>query len=113
MRQQNQKNEVVDQTGIPTELPPTKARTVIVKPNRIPIEHQKAEDKFVVTKELKNKIIAVCNQKIAQKGTHVGLSFYAFFAYQNDNPELLMEAAIWWILTQKLDHVEKAVNIKE
>lgn len=113
MRQQNQKNEVVDQTGIPTELSPTKARTVIVKPNRIPIEHQKAEDKFVVTKELKNKIIAVCNQKIAQKGTHVGLSFYAFFANKNDNPELLMEAATWWILTQKLDHFEKAVKIKE
>ena len=31
---------------------------------------------------------------------------------QNDNPELLMEAANWWIMQHKLDHFEKAVKIK-
>ncbi|WP_349632021.1 DUF6500 family protein [Bermanella sp. WJH001] len=49
---------------------------------------------------------------MAEKGENVGLSFYAFFANKNDNPELLMEAATWWILTNKLDHFEKAVKIK-
>tara|TARA_R110002050_G_scaffold104052_6_gene213338 strand:+ start:42195 stop:42419 length:225 start_codon:yes stop_codon:yes gene_type:complete len=63
-------------------------------------------------KVLKDKIVEVCNKKIAQKGTNVGLSFYAFFANKNDNPELLMEAATWWIKTHKLDHFEKAVKIK-
>jgi hypothetical protein len=62
---------------------------------------------------LKRKIIEVCNAKIAQKGDNVGLSFYAFFANKNDNPELLMEAAVWWITTHKLDHFEKAVKIKQ
>ena len=62
---------------------------------------------------LKAKIIDVCNKKIAQKGTNVGLSFYAFFANKNDNPELLLEAATWWIQTHRLDHFEKAVKIKE
>jgi Family of unknown function (DUF6500) len=62
---------------------------------------------------LKQKIIEVCDNKIAQKGEGVGLSFYAFFANKNDNPQLLMEAAEWWILTQKLDHFEKAVKIKK
>ena len=61
---------------------------------------------------LKNKMIAVCNAKIAAKGTNVGLSFYAFFANKNENPELLMEVATWWIMTHKLDHFEKAVKIK-
>lgn len=60
---------------------------------------------------LKEKIIQVCNTKIEQKGTNVGLSFYAFFANKNDNPVLLMEAATWWIETHKLDHFEKAVKI--
>jgi len=41
---------------------------------------------------LKQKVILVCDTKIAQKGEGVGLSFYAFFANKNDNPELLMEA---------------------
>ena len=27
---------------------------------------------------LKQKIISVCNEKIAEKGSNVGLSFYAF-----------------------------------
>ncbi|TYB74430.1 hypothetical protein ES676_07070 [Bizionia saleffrena] len=61
---------------------------------------------------LKEKIIAVCNKKIEQKGESVGLSFYAFFANKNDDPELLMEAATWWIGTHQLDHFEKAVKIK-
>ena len=61
---------------------------------------------------LKEKIIAVCNEKISKKGTNVGLSFYAFFSNKNDNPELLMEAAEWWIKTHRLDHFEKAVKIK-
>ena len=61
---------------------------------------------------LRHKILAVCDKKIAQKGESVGISFYAFFANKNDNPDLLMEAAIWWIQTHKLDHFEKAVKIK-
>ncbi|ALO34874.1 hypothetical protein CMT41_09200 [Colwellia sp. MT41] len=61
---------------------------------------------------LQEKIIAVCDKKIAQKGTNVGLSFYAFFANKNDDAELLMEAATWWIITHKLDHFEKALKIK-
>ncbi|WP_458627426.1 DUF6500 family protein [Winogradskyella sp. PC D3.3] len=66
-----------------------------------------------MTSALKDKIIAVCDKKIAQKGTNVGISFYAFFKNKNDNPELLMEAATWWIKTHQLDHFEKAVKIKE
>lgn len=62
---------------------------------------------------LKNKIMTVCDKKIEQKGEHVGLSFYAFFANKNDDPELLMSAATWWIETHKLDHFEKALKIKK
>jgi len=62
--------------------------------------------------KLKQKMISVCNAKIEQKGLNVGLSFYAFFANKNDDPEMLMEAAQWWIMTHKLDHFEKAVKIK-
>ena len=62
---------------------------------------------------LKQKMIAVCDRKIEQKGEGVGLSFYAFFANKNDDPELLMSAATWWIKTHKLDHFEKAVKIKK
>ena len=61
---------------------------------------------------LKQKIVAVCDAKIAAKGATVGLSFYAFFANRNDDPELLMEAATWWIQTHRLDHFEKAEKIK-
>ena len=60
---------------------------------------------------LKRKNIQVCQQKIAQKGDAVGVSFYAFFANRNDDPELLMEAATWWIQTHGLDHFEKASKI--
>lgn len=66
-----------------------------------------------MNQEIKQKIIAVCNEKIAKKGTNVGLSFYAFFENKNNNPELLMEVAEWWIKTNKLDHFEKAVKIKK
>lgn len=62
---------------------------------------------------LKQKIIKVCNEKITKKGENVGISFYAFFANKNDDPELLMEAATWWIKTHKLDHFEKAKKIKQ
>jgi len=62
---------------------------------------------------LKKKIIEVCNNKIEKKGANVGLSFYAFFANKNDDPELLMEAAKWWIITHRLDHFEKAIKIKK
>ena len=61
---------------------------------------------------LRQKAIAVCAAKIAAKGEGVGLSFYAFFANRNDDPELLMEAATWWIKTHRLDHFEKATKIK-
>jgi len=60
---------------------------------------------------LRDKIIQVCKKKIEQKGDNVGVSFYAFFANQNDNPALLMEAATWWIQTHQLDHFEKATKI--
>lgn len=63
--------------------------------------------------DLKRKIVSVCDAKIAQKGEGVGLSFYAFFANWNDDPETLMQVAEWWIRTQKLDHFEKAVKIRK
>ena len=63
-------------------------------------------------KELRELFINGCNEKIQKKGNTVGLSFYAFFKNKNDNPELLMEAANWWIMQHKLDHFEKAVKIK-
>lgn len=62
---------------------------------------------------LRRTMIEVCNRKIAQKGPAVGLSFYAFFANKNDDPERLMEAAQWWIREHQLDHFEKAVKIKQ
>lgn len=65
-----------------------------------------------MTPTLRDKIIATCAAKIQAKGTNVGLSFYAFFANKNDDPELLMEAATWWIKTHQLDHFEKAVKIQ-
>ena len=63
--------------------------------------------------ELKRKILQVCEAKIAQKGNTVGLSFYAFFANKNDNPEALMEVTEWWIRDHQLDHFEQAVKIKQ
>lgn len=61
---------------------------------------------------LRLKAIKICDAKIAQKGDGVGLSFYGFFANKNDDPELLMEAAEWWIRTHQLDHFEKAVKVR-
>lgn len=61
---------------------------------------------------LRRKAIDVCDARIARKGDAVGLSFYAFFANRNDDPELLMEAADWWIRKHSLDHFEKAVKIR-
>ena len=66
----------------------------------------------VLREELRKKIIEICDQKIEKKGVEVGVSFYAFFKNKNDNPEVLMEAARWWIETHKLDHFEKAMKIK-
>lgn len=66
-----------------------------------------------MTDEFKTYMIKICEDKIQTKGTNVGLSFYVFFANKNDHPELLMEVARWWILTNKLDHFEKATKIKE
>lgn len=65
-----------------------------------------------MTPALRDRIVAVCDRKIATRGPTVGLSFYAFFANRNDDPELLMEAAEWWIRTHQLDHFEKATRIR-
>ena len=62
---------------------------------------------------LRTKAISVCNEKIEKKGETVGLSFYAFFANKNTDPDLLMEAGVWWINTHELDHFEKAVKIRD
>lgn len=62
---------------------------------------------------IKEKILRICDEKIAKKGETVGLSFYAFFANKNDDPETLMHVATWWIQTHKLDHFEKATKIKQ
>lgn len=62
---------------------------------------------------LRQKAIGICDAKIESKGEGVGLSFYAFFANRNDDPELLMEAATWWIKTHQLDHFEKAFKIRK
>lgn len=66
-----------------------------------------------MNKDIRLKIIEVCDNKIATKGENVGLSFYAFFKNKNDNPELLMEVAEWWILENRFDHFEKSQKIKE
>ena len=66
-----------------------------------------------MNKEIAKKIIQVCDEKITKKGENVGLSFYAFFKNKNDNPELLMDVATWWIQTHQLDHFEKAIKIKK
>jgi Family of unknown function (DUF6500) len=61
---------------------------------------------------MKKRIVEVCDRKIATKGENVGLSFYAFFANKNDDPETLMKVATWWIQTHQLDHFEKATKIR-
>lgn len=67
----------------------------------------------LMTPEMTRKMITICNEKITKKGENVGLSFYAFFANKNDDPETLMQVATWWIQTHKLDHFEKAIKIKQ
>lgn len=62
---------------------------------------------------LREKAIAICDEKIAKKGDAVGVSFYAFFSNKNTEPALLMEVAEWWIKKHTLDHFEKAVKIRE
>jgi hypothetical protein len=62
---------------------------------------------------LKQQIIDICNQKIEKKGPGVSVSFYAFFSNKNEDPQLLMEAAEWWISTNQLNHFEKAVRIRD
>lgn len=37
---------------------------------------------------------------------------WPFFKSTNDQPDVLMEAARWWIEKHKLDHFEKAIKIK-
>ena len=51
--------------------------------------------------------------KLLKREDDVGLSFYAFFANKNDDPETLMQVAEWWIKTHQLDHFEKAIKIKK
>jgi Family of unknown function (DUF6500) len=63
--------------------------------------------------EVRQRVISVCNAKIKLKGANVGLSFYAFFQNRNDDPQLLMEMAEWWIKTHQLNHFEKATKIKQ
>ncbi|RBO84082.1 DUF6500 family protein [Marinomonas aquiplantarum] len=61
--------------------------------------------------EVRQKIISVCQEKIRQKGEKVQVSFYAFFANKNDQPETLMSVARWWIEEHQLNHFEKATKI--
>ena len=68
---------------------------------------------MALRKELREILIEVCDRKIDQKGSEVGLSFYAFFKNKNDQPEVHMEVARWWIETHELDHFEKAVKIRD
>jgi hypothetical protein len=62
---------------------------------------------------LRDRAVSVCDAKVTLKGDGVGLSFYAFFKNKNDDPELLMEAAIWWIEHHQLDHFVRAIKIRE
>ena len=36
-----------------------------------------------------------------------------YILHRYDSPELLIEAAYWWIMWHKLDHFEKAMKIKQ
>lgn len=66
-----------------------------------------------MNKSIQERMISVCNDKMIKSGENVGLSFYAFFKNKNDDPELLMQVATWWIQTHQLDHFEKATKIKQ
>lgn len=61
---------------------------------------------------LKQKIVAVCDARIAAKGRRLDCRSMLFFANRNDDPEMLMEAATWWISIHRLDHFEKAEKAK-
>ncbi len=61
----------------------------------------------------RERIVTICKKKIEAKGEKVGLSFYAFFANKNDNPEELMDVATWWIKDHELDHFVKATKVIE
>ncbi|ARU95621.1 DUF6500 family protein [Tatumella citrea] len=65
-----------------------------------------------MNESIKARIVAIFDEKIAAKGSNVGLSFYAFFSNKNNDPETLMAVAQWWIMEMKLDHFEKAEKIK-
>ena len=62
---------------------------------------------------LRDRIVAICDKKIAAKGDNVGVSFYAFFANKNDDPKSLMQVATWWIETHQLDHFVKAGKVRQ
>lgn len=68
---------------------------------------------YMMQKILRDRIVAICDKKIAQKGDTVGVSFYAFFANKNDDPQSLMQVATWWIETHQLNHFVKASRVKE
>ncbi|MET0889342.1 MAG: DUF6500 family protein [Stenotrophomonas maltophilia] len=67
---------------------------------------------MTISESLRQRVMDVCSEKIEKKGAGVGLSFYAFFANRNDDPEALMSMATWWIQTHRLDHFEKATKIR-
>ena len=67
---------------------------------------------MTISDSMRRKMVDVCAEKIAKKGPGVGLSFYAFFANRNDDPEALLAMATWWIQTHRLDHFEKATKIR-
>lgn len=67
----------------------------------------------LINQTLINHMIKICDEKMTKKGENVGLSFYAFFANKNDDPETLMLVATWWIQVHQLDHFEKAIKIKK
>jgi hypothetical protein len=66
-----------------------------------------------VRQSLRNKAVAVCDAKIAQKGESVSPSFHAFFKNKDDKPDAPMEAATWWIKIHQLDHIEKALKNRD
>jgi hypothetical protein len=81
--------------------------------SNILISYSNSDYYHTMNESIAQKIIRICDEKIEKKGENVGLSFYAFFANKNDNPELLLEVAQWWIMKHKLDHFEKAVKIRK
>lgn len=65
-----------------------------------------------MTPDFQQYMIAICENKIAQKWHNVGISFYVFFKNKNDNPLVLSAVAHRWITVNKFDHFEKAIKIK-